>query len=509
MKRIILVLVLFGLISSTTLAQTDVLFILDASGSMTQVTGGTKQIDAAKQAITGALGEIPEGTPVGLRVYAHRVAQSDKQASCTDTELSVPLDKAAKSTISTTLAGINPKGYTPISYSLQQAKNDFPVARESEKIIILLSDGEETCGGNPEQTVKDLIASGFKVRVHTVGFNVNALAESQLKGVANVSGGTYFPAKNATELAAALRAATKQSFVIKKDKAIYGTEIRGGDSFETAVEIKPDVEYRLDHHQKPREYDYFKVSGTPGQGFELTIKTLEKGININGDKTTENDMPYFGAKFSGPDRTNISHEEIIGGKFAEKKIKAAVGTPGDYYVLIGSEYDGVNKDHATFKLTALNQGDLDSAKDAGDNIETALALEVNKRYKTNHLGGPDNSDTFSFNAKAGEQYFVGFIPGKETTGFFRVEVFDDYKQKVLEKSFGSGSGGKSDTFTIPSDGTYFVEYKLSYPEQAVQDYTLEVKSVTQTSAVESKVETVTEPQAKAEAQAVAEGNQQL
>lgn len=473
--KAILLLILSPLVG---LAQSDLLFILDASGSMKQVTAGKSQIDAAKEALKLALNDIQDGSNVGLRVYAHRENQADKEKSCVDTELMVPIGVDTKDKIKSILDSIDPKGYTPISYSLEQAKNDFDLTKESKKTIILLSDGEETCGGDPAATIKKLIDEGFNVTLHVIGFNVDEKTRSQLKAAALAGNGEYFDVKDVNELTQALSEATKKSYVIEKSKTVYGKEIRGGDSFETAVPLETGVEYRLDHHQKSHEYDYFKVKAEAGQEIIVTLKTLEKGIQIRDDgQVIEGESPYFGGKINAPNREQIVYREIIGKKFGTEEMRAPAGETGEYFLLIGSEYASVHKDHATFTVFTVSKGDLDSDKDAGDSFDTALGIEIGKRYKVNHIGGADKADMFSFSAKTGDTFFVGFIPGSEYTYYTYVKILTEFKENITQKSFVGGQGGKTEHFIIPEDGLYFVEVSLSNPESIAKDYSLELRKV--------------------------------
>ncbi len=467
----------------------DVLFILDASGSMKQITAGKTQIDSAKEAMTEVLKDFPASVPVGLRVYAHRENQADKEKSCLDTELIAPLSAGSAGRIISALNSIQPKGYTPMSYSLEQARNDFDVSRESQKTIILLSDGEETCGGDPAETVKKLLADGFKFTLHVIGFNVDAKTKAQLEAAALAGNGQYFSAKNAAELAKAMSEATKKSLVIDKEKTVYGTEIRGGDSFETAVPLEAGKEYRLDHHQKKNEYDYFLISAKAGQEINVTLKTLEKGIAIRPDgKTQEGESPYFGSKLNGPDRQQLDYKEIIGKKFGTETLKAAAGSDANYYLLVGSEYADVNKDHASFTVNLTSKGDLDSDNDAAESLEDASAIEANKRYRKNFIGGPDQTDSYSFNAKAGESYFIGFIPANGYNHYTYVKILTEFKEALSNKSFSGGQGGKTEQIQIPEDGTYYVEISLSGNEKEIQQYAFELRKAADQTSEEKKIE---------------------
>jgi hypothetical protein len=100
--------------------------------------------------------------------------------------------------------GAKAQGYTPIAYSLGQAANDFP-ADAKERVIVLVSDGKETCEGDPVVAAKVLAAKG--ITVHTVGFIVDTAARGQLQAIAQMTGGSYFDAPVGPELPDTLKSA--------------------------------------------------------------------------------------------------------------------------------------------------------------------------------------------------------------------------------------------------------------------------------------------------------------
>jgi hypothetical protein len=75
----------------------------------------------------------------------------------------------------------------------------------SERVIVLISDGKETCEGDPCAMAKALGAEGFTI--HTVGFVVDSAARMQLQCMARVTGGTYFEAPTGPELPSLLEEA--------------------------------------------------------------------------------------------------------------------------------------------------------------------------------------------------------------------------------------------------------------------------------------------------------------
>jgi hypothetical protein len=187
-----------ALAQSCNTADRSVLLILDASGSMNaKLPNGETRIAVAQRAIKGVAGFISAQAQLSLRMYGAQSLAREK--NCQDTHLAVPFDaaSAASSAITTTVNEVKAKGYTPIAYSLGQAANDFP-AGAKERVIVLVSDGKETCQGDPVLAARALAAKG--ITIHTVGFIVDTAARGQLQAIARASGGTYFDAPVGPEL---------------------------------------------------------------------------------------------------------------------------------------------------------------------------------------------------------------------------------------------------------------------------------------------------------------------
>jgi hypothetical protein len=186
-------------------ADRSVLLILDASGSMNaRLPNKETRITVARRAIKGVAGFIPAQAQLSLRMYG---AQSPaRQKNCQDTHLAVPFGPAGASTAAIAAAtdGAKAQGYTPIAYSLEQAANDF-AADAKERVIVLVSDGKETCRGDPVVAAKGLAAKG--ITVHTVGFVVDSAARTQLQTIARLTGGSYFDAPVGPELPDTLKSA--------------------------------------------------------------------------------------------------------------------------------------------------------------------------------------------------------------------------------------------------------------------------------------------------------------
>ena len=189
------------------LEPTYIEIVLDASHSMTEAVPGGTKIEVARQAIKQLLDVLPSAYQVALRVYGHSVPQSDRARSCQDSELLWPLrplTQENRAAIAQRLTLVQPKGLTPIAFVLEQAVNDF-VGLQGKKVIVLVSDGEETCGGDPLAMANYITALGIGLKVYVVGFDV--ASREQLEGIALRAGGAYYDARNAIELGQALKQA--------------------------------------------------------------------------------------------------------------------------------------------------------------------------------------------------------------------------------------------------------------------------------------------------------------
>ena|GEM_PF-2925979 len=469
------------LFNYTALAQVDIEFVVDASGSMKQKTDGVTQIDAARAALEEALREVPAGSRVALRAYGHRVAQTDKDNSCKDTQLLVPFSDNNKSELVAVAGKLTPLGYTPIAYSLLQVITDFPVEREGRKVIILLSDGEETCGGYPAGTVKQMLAQGFEVKVFTVGFNVDSKARKQLEEVASVSGGEYFDARSAKDLKVALIEATKKSVLIDKDKTYYGQEIRGGNDLETAVAAPLGKEFRLDHHQKPGDYDYFFVDLRRGQRMRAKMTVGDRGLEIDKKtgKASETVSIHAQAKVVSSSRNKLiqlGHSYSVSANSVFEQV-LYVQEDGRYYLVVGHDDKAMNKDHLAFTLSAETSGDAGTDRDAGKENHAALEIKPGT-YESNYFGPGDLADLYKFSAKRGEKYVVGvrLADSSQDNYSLRVSVLDDFSQKIANKEGKRGEGLKTEAFPIKEDGDYFVLAEINNAKEA-QQYILMLKKV--------------------------------
>ncbi len=183
--------------------------ILDASGSMNGAIDGRRKIDIAHEALAALVEKLPDHTNVALRAYGHR-----KGGDCSDVELLTPLSVLDRSALTARINAVKPaqKGMTPIGASLQQVADDLKGA-QGDVLVVLVSDGDETCDGDPAQVATRIHADNPKIRFDVIGFNVGpAEWRTRLSGIAQGGGGSYFDAKDAAQLVDALQQAVALTY---------------------------------------------------------------------------------------------------------------------------------------------------------------------------------------------------------------------------------------------------------------------------------------------------------
>jgi len=190
-------------VSKTDLA---VELIIDTSGSMVERINGHNKMEVAKTSIINLVNNISE-VDLGLRVLG-------QGELCEDSELLVDVDKLDIARITDEVSELNPKGKTPLTQALKASVGDFP--SDKEKAIILVSDGKETCEGNISETARELASQG--IMVYSVGFDIDAEGQEQLKEISNRTNGKYFDARNPEELVDVLQKISQELDIVPSNE---------------------------------------------------------------------------------------------------------------------------------------------------------------------------------------------------------------------------------------------------------------------------------------------------
>jgi von Willebrand factor type A domain len=188
----------------------NIMILLDASYSMGEILPSNSvdlenKMLAAKRTVLDVLRTIPPNVRVGLRVYGNSANQF---TSCRASTTLVPLGQDNRHLMSSKLIGLKPTGATPISYSIQRALDEDFRLVNGKRIIILISDGIETCGEDPCDLAVRMQKSGANIKINVVGLGLQDYeAVKQLRCVALATKGKFYTANTAAELANSLTSA--------------------------------------------------------------------------------------------------------------------------------------------------------------------------------------------------------------------------------------------------------------------------------------------------------------
>lgn len=183
--------------------KSNIVLIIDASGSMNPFVHGKSKINIAKETSMKFIDQLKDDVNLSIVLYGHKGnnQNSGKAVSCAGIDEIYSLKGLNKASAKAEISKIKAVGFTPIAGALEKAKSILS-AYPSDKYInsvILISDGEETCGGEPAITANILKSANISVTTSVIGFDVGGTAEKQLKNIAQNGGGQYYSARTEKE----------------------------------------------------------------------------------------------------------------------------------------------------------------------------------------------------------------------------------------------------------------------------------------------------------------------
>lgn len=173
---------------------TRILFMLDASQSMGTAWGKHSKISIAKSVLREVVDSLRsvENVQLALRVYGHQKHYTYND--CKDTRLEVGFRHNSHILIDAKLTEIKPNGITPIAYSLEKVEGDFPSDPDSRNIVIIITDGEESCKGDPCAVSRAMQAKGVILKPFVVGLGYQSELRTNLDCI-----GSYYEANTPEE----------------------------------------------------------------------------------------------------------------------------------------------------------------------------------------------------------------------------------------------------------------------------------------------------------------------
>ncbi|MEW2490101.1 VWA domain-containing protein [Streptomyces sp. NPDC048411] len=259
-----------------TKASPKVELVLDVSGSMrTRDIDGQSRMAAAKQAFNEVLDAVPEQVQLGIRTLGANYPGDDRKVGCKDTKQLYPVGPLDRVEAKTAVATLAPTGWTPIGPALLGAADDLE-GGDSTRRIVLISDGEDTCGPlDPCEVARDIAARGIHLVIDTLGLVPNTKIREQLTCIAEATGGTYTAVQHTDELSGRV----KQLVDRAAEPVVTPVATEGADSCSAAPQLKAGL---YTDREKFGEHRWYRVDVLPGQ-------ELRASVSVSADRAVNDD----------------------------------------------------------------------------------------------------------------------------------------------------------------------------------------------------------------------------
>ena len=186
----------------------DAMIVFDASGSMSGnqtlgIPNSKPRIDEVRAALAQVLPSATRFRRVGLVTYG-----PGPYNQC-NVQLELKPERNAAKTIMRAVNSIIPAGKTPLTSGVEEAAEalDF---RNKPGVVVVVTDGEETCGRSPCELAKQLRAAADQLTIHVIAFRYSGYSWTggnsvmDLRCVADENNGLYIKANSEGELIEAL-----------------------------------------------------------------------------------------------------------------------------------------------------------------------------------------------------------------------------------------------------------------------------------------------------------------
>jgi Ca-activated chloride channel homolog len=285
-----------------------ILFLLDGSGSMNTPWDGDLRINVAKRKLANLVDSMKNNAKVEFALNHAALKQK--------------------------VFSIQPKGITPIAYSLEQATKDFPNDPNGEyrNIIIMITDGVESCKGDPCAISIGLQRKGIFLKPFIIGLGVGKDFGKAFECI-----GKAFDARSGGEFGQLLGTIIRQSIgkttitvelldnesrAVEKDvnmtfynsitgKAVYElVHYRDKKGKTDTLQIDPLATYDLIINTIPqvRKED---ITGEGGRHNTISVKTPQGTLNLQMKSASEYATPLI-ATIRQNGKTQTIHNQKIG-----------------------------------------------------------------------------------------------------------------------------------------------------------------------------------------------------
>lgn len=193
--------------------------LIDVSGSMNRAVGGrasAKKIDIARRAATDLVEEFARYAddhplePVLLAIY-----EFSRRDDVDDARVVVPMGRPDRARARQGIAAMRADGGTPISTSMIEAKRALDATGVSKRHLLVITDGENTNGFEPEDVTAAIGRRPVEERpsIYFVAFDIEASRFTTVRD----AGGLVLAAANAAELKDTLDSLIRGRILVERD----------------------------------------------------------------------------------------------------------------------------------------------------------------------------------------------------------------------------------------------------------------------------------------------------
>jgi len=209
-----------------------VVVAIDGSGSMAGRIGGQTKLDLARDAATRFLDGLPSSVEASLLVFGQQGDNSaaGKARSCAGVDLLAPMSND-RARLGAAVSRVRAVGWTPLAAGLERA--EALLARSStqgEQVIYVVSDGQETCGGDPVAAARRINSGTTRAIVNIIGFGLPSGEAAALKAVSDAGGGNFVNVNSRTDYDRTferLRESNRQAGnALRQSNAVAGNALR-------------------------------------------------------------------------------------------------------------------------------------------------------------------------------------------------------------------------------------------------------------------------------------------
>jgi Ca-activated chloride channel family protein len=193
----------------------DAMLVFDGSASMARLGPDPSvptRIEEARAAVARVMPQVEQVRRIGLMTYG-----PDGDTGCSGLRIHFPPKEYAADSVLSGLTALRPEGQTPLSASVELAA-ELLNYRTEPAVIVLVTDGDETCGGRPCEMAGRLANGAADLTIHVIGFRgegrvlswrdpgtVHYARDSTVRCLSDRTDGVFAATRSEGELVGALR----------------------------------------------------------------------------------------------------------------------------------------------------------------------------------------------------------------------------------------------------------------------------------------------------------------